>query len=758
MKSIQLTHSFIMYLMLIAMFACTGQKENIYKEKDAKIEDRVAGLLSRMTLEEKVSQMRMFHANLGIELSGERDLVLSEGVKQRLVHSIGGIKNPGEHLSPEDAAILNNQLQKYIIENNRLRIPAFFVTESYNGVDAEECTRFERPIALASSWNLDLVKKVYDVMGREARLRGLHLTHSPVADIARDPRFGRMSEGFGEDTHLTTEMIVSAVTGLQGEYKGLRRTHIGAVTKHFAAYAQVAGGRNFASVEISPRTLIDEIFPPFKAAVQRANSLGIMASHGDINGVASHANPWLLTEVLRNQWGFEGYTVSDANDIGRLHYFMKVAETPEDAVLMGLKAGMDVDLYADDAYALLPDMVKENPELERYIDKACGHVLRTRFILGLFDNPYMEPEEAKTKVRDAAAVDLAHQADLESIILLKNANQILPLPAGKKMKIALVGPLLGNETQKHFEEIAGEYCHFVSEKGFDLTDGQRAIPKLSPPEVMEQGIRDIESKTRSSDILVLFVGGDEYTAKESFFNGALGDRDHIGPVGLQDRLLLELKKTGKPVVVVLKHRRTLAINTIAEEADAVLDCWELSEFADRAVAKMIFGKAVPSGKLPVSVPRSIGQLPIHYSQKEINFKKGYLFVNSTPLYPFGFGLSFTKFNYSGLRLSDSTLSAGVSITASIDVNNEGDVAGQEVVQLYIKDVIGSVLRPGKELKGFEKISLEPGETKTVSFEILPEMLAFTGLKMKKVIEAGEYIVMIGGSSQAVSEIPFRYSD
>jgi len=749
---------YTLILISVLAYSCTSQNESIYKDMDAKIENRVADLLARMTLEEKVSQMRMFHANQGIELSEGGAPEISENVKQRLVHGIGGIKNPGEHLSPEDAAILNNQLQKYIIENNRLGIPAFFVTESYNGVDAQGCTRFERPIALASSWNLDLVKEVYDVMGREARLRGLHLTHSPVADIARDPRFGRMSEGFGEDTYLTTEMIVSAVTGLQGEYDGLKKTHIGAVTKHFAGYAQVAGGRNFASVEISPRTLIDEIFPPFKAAVQRGNSLGIMASHGDINGVASHANPWLLTEVLRNQWGFEGYTVSDANDIGRLHYFMKVAETPEEAVLMGLKAGMDVDLYADDAYALLPGLVSDNPELETYIDKACSHVLRTKFILGLFDNPYVEPEEAKSKVRDSAAVDLAHRADLESVILLKNENQILPLRAGHKMDIALVGPVLGEETQKHFEEIAGDNYRFVSEKGFDLSDGQRGIPELTPLEVMKEGIRDIVAKTRRSDLLVLFVGGDEFTAKESFFNGALGDRESIDPVGLQDRLLLELRKTGIPVVVVLKHRRTLSVNTIAKKADAILDCWELSEFSDRAVAKLIFGKAVPSGKLAVTVPRSIGQLPIHYSQKEINFKKGYLFANSTALYPFGFGLSFTEFNYSNPRLSDTTLAAAGSITANIDVKNVGDVAGKEVVQLYIKDVIGSVLRPDKELKGFEKISLEPGETKTVSFEILPEMLAFTGLEMKEVIESGEYHVLLGSSSRDVSEISFRYTD
>jgi beta-glucosidase len=729
-----------------------------YENSEASVEDRVDDLLARMTVEEKISQMRMFHRNQGIEFFEDGKMELSENVKQRLVNGIGGIKNPGEHLSPENAASLNNQLQDYVIENSRHGIPAFFVTESYSGVDAEGSTRFGRPISLASTWNTELVRNVYDTVGREARLRGLHLTHSPVADIARDPRFGRMSEGFGEDTHLTTEMIVSAVSGLQGKNDGLQSTHIGAVTKHFAGYAQVAGGRNFASVEISPRTLIDEIFPPFRAAVQRANSLGIMASHGDINGVASHANPWLLTEVLRDQWGFEGYTVSDANDIARLHSFMNVAETPEDAVVLGLKAGMDVDLYSDDGYALLPEMVKEEPDLETLIDRSTRRVLRTKFILGLFDDPYQDPDKAGRRTRDQAAIALAHKADLESIILLKNTNQTLPLAEGSHKTIALVGPLLGEETLSNFEMIGGDDFEFVTEKGFDLTDGDRAVPQLTSVEMMEEGIQTIVAKSKEVDVFVLFLGGDEFTSKEAFFGSALGDRDSIDPVGLQDELLIELKKTSNPVVVVLKHRRTLSVNAIDEHADAILDCWELSEFGDKAIAKMIFGLANPSGKLPVTVPRSIGQIPIHYSQKEINYKKGYLFAESTPLYPFGYGLSYTNFEYSNLRLSDNTLTTNGTITAQVKVENTGRMAGTEVVQLYTKDVIGSVLRPDKELKGFEKLSLKPGESKTVSFTIAPDMLTFTGLEMEEVIESGEFVAMVGGASNDLLKEKFRLSN
>lgn len=735
--------------------SCDSADELVYKNPEAQISDRVEDLLARMTLEEKVSQMRMFHAQLGIKLDKSNSLFLSDNVKQRLENGIGGIKNPGEHNTPEDAARLNNLLQKYIITNNRLGIPAFFVTESYNGVDAEGCTRFERPISLAASWNKALVNRVYDVMGREARLRGLHLTHSPVADIARDPRFGRMSEGFGEDTYLSTEMIVKAVTGIQGDFDGLKNTHIGAVTKHFAGYAQVAGGTNFAAIEISPRTLIDEILPPFKAAVQRANSLGIMASHGDLNGIASHANPWLLKEVLRDQWGFKGYTISDANDIGRLHYFMHVAETPEDAVRMALVAGMDVDLYADDAYALLPDMVRAEPELEVYVDSAVSHVLRTKFILGLFDNPYQNPEDARIHVRDENAVDLAHQADLESIILLKNENETLPIHSSGRKSLALVGPLLNDETVSAFKELAGDQYNIISEKGFKLTNEDNIIPELTSENEMLHGINKILNKTKYADIIIAFIGGDEYTSKEAFFNGALGDRETINPVGLQDKLLEELKQTGKPLIAVVKHRRTLSVNAATEHADAILDCWELSEFGDKAIAKTIFGHVNPSGKLPVTVPHSIGYLPYYYSQKEINYKKGYLFAENKPLFSFGFGLSYTTFDYSNLQVSDSVYSLNDSIMVSVDVKNIGTRAGKEVVQLYIKDLIGSVVRPDKELKGFYKIFLEPGEKKSVLFALPTSALTFTGIEMKPVIEEGDYHALVGGSSDQLSMAPFR---
>lgn len=719
------------------------------------IEAQVESLLSKMSLEEKAAQMRIVHANLGVSLDENGELVLSDHFKEQVKHGIAGIKNPGEHDSPQEAARINNLLQKYIVENSRHGIPGMFVTESYNGVDATGTTDFSRPINMAASWNPELVQRVWDKVGREARARGMHMCHSPEADLIRDPRFGRMSETFGEDTHLVSEMVVAAVKGVQGDYAGLSSTHIGAVTKHFAGYGQVEGGRNFASVQISERDLIDQILPPFKAAVQEAKTLGIMASHGDLNGVACHGNKQLLTHILRDQWGFNGYTVSDANDIGRLFYFMAVAEDEDGAALLGLEAGMNVDLYNEDCYIRLPKLAKKNPELIPLIDKAAGNVLRTKFILGLFSNPYADEAQAAQISRSTDSLELALESDLESLILLKNEANTLPLSPKNTQKVALVGPLLKANTLAQFQEITGDSITFTAETGFSLTNGDINYPDLLTPEQCAEGLEKAVQSAEDADAIILFVGGDEFTAKEAFFDFAIGDRASIDLLGSQIELFKRLKALGKPVVIALKHRRTLAINELASEADAILDAWDLGEQGDKALALTIFGHSVPSGKLPVTVPRTIGQIPFHYSQKKINFKKGYMFMENGPLYPFGFGLSYTTFEYSNLQLSKTEVPNGEPLEASITVTNTGDRTGQEVTQLYIQDPIGSVVRPIKELKAFQKIELTPGASQELRFQIDSEMLACTGADMVRKVENGDFVVQVGNSSEHFHEAGFR---
>ncbi len=749
----QMKYHILAYLSLITIGLSAQKNKMPYKDASLSIEERVEDLLPRMSLEEKVAQMRIFHANIGVKSDEKGKMELSDRVIEKLKLGIAGIKNPGEHISPLAAAKLNNELQKYIMESNRWGIPALFVTESYNGVDAAGCTKFGRPINSAATFNPELVNRIWDVVGREARLRGMHMCHSPEADLVRDPRFGRMSEAFGEDTYLTTQMVLNAIKGVQGDYGGLGNgTHIGAVAKHFAGYGQVLGGSNFAAIEISPRTLIDEIYPPFEAAVKEARTLGVMASHGDLNGIASHGNPELLTGVLRDQWGFDGYVVSDSNDIARLYYFMKVAESPEAAALMGLVAGIDIDLYAEDSYAYLPEMVKKDPSIEKMIDRSVRRVLRTKMILGLFDNPFIDVKKVEKEVRSASSLALAEEADLESIILLKNEENTLPL-AKTSQKIALLGPLLNDGTQKAFESVTGSQVTYVTDQGFELTDGNKGVPAVLPTD--EKALERLTNLAKDADVTILFLGGDEFTAKEAYFNNALGDRATIEPVGPQDELVKRIKALGKPVIIVLKHRRTLAINVMAEQADAILDAWDLSEMGDTAMARVVFGEVSPSGKLPVTVPRSIGQLPFHYSMKEINNKKGYLFLEDGPLYPFGFGLSYSPFSYEDISLSTTEITPSSEITVSVKVTNTGKMKAKEVVQLYIKDEIGSVTRPDKELKGFEKIMLNPKESKTVSFTITPKMLEFTGLTMEKILEAGDYTVMVGTSSKEGLTAQFR---
>ena len=719
------------------------------------IEQKIEAALAQMSLEEKAAQMRIVHANLGVSLDKDGQLVLSEAFKERVRHGIAGVKNPGEHDDPATAARVNNLLQRYIIENSRHGIPALFVTESYNGVDATGATYFSRPINQAATWNPELVRRLWDQTGREARARGMHMCHSPEADLARDPRFGRMSETFGEDTHLTTRMVAAAVKGVQGDYVGLSSTHIGAVTKHFAGYGQIAGGRNFASIQIAERDFIDQILPPFKAAVQESRTLGIMPSHGDLNGIASHGNRWLLREVLRDEWGFNGYTVSDSNDIARLFYFMGVAENEDEAALMGLQAGVNIDLYSEDCYIRLPRLAQEDPSIVPLIDDAVRNVLRVKFTLGLFDQPYADEAAASQISRSTEALELALESDLESIILLKNKPGVLPLARAKATSIALVGPLLKEDTLAHFQKVAGDGISFLAEKGFDLTDRDKNAPTLLTSEQCAAGLEKAVATAAQADLTVLFVGGDAFTAKEAFFNAGIGDRASLEPVGSQVELFRRIKALGKPVVIALKHRRTLAINEFAAEADAILDAWDLSELGDTALAMMLFGDAVPSGKLPVTVPRTIGQIPFHYSQKAIDFKKGYLFLEDGPLYPFGFGLSYSNFEFSDLQLSGETISPSDSIRASITLSNTGKFKAKEVAQLYIRDTHGSVIRPIKELKAFQKVELAPGESRRLDFEITPEMLACTGADMLRKVEPGTFLVQIGGSSQKVLEAAFK---
>lgn len=740
--------SLVLSLALLLMASCAKFNPEDYKNSALSNEERAENLLAQMSLDEKISQMRIFHSSNRIKLDAQGQLQLNEEAKDYIVNGIAGIKNAGVAYSPEQGAALCNQLQKYVIENNRFGIPALFIIECYNGVEARGNSHFCRPLTSAASFNTALVKQQWDALGREARVRGLHMCHSPEADLVRDPRFGRMTETFGEDPYLTSRMVVNAVLGVQGDNVGISRTHIGAVTKHFAGYAQVQGGKNFASMQISPRSFIDEILLPFEAAVKEGKTLGIMASHADVNGIASHANHELLTTILKEQWGFDGYVVSDATDIERLHHFMKVAETFEDAAEMALKAGMDIDLYGNDGYALLAKMVESKPALLPLIDAAAKRVLLTKFKLGLFDNPYVDEKLAAQQTRTQETLDLALEMDLESIILLKNEGDVLPLNPKDYKHIAVIGPNANKKNLKEISALLPQGTKLSYAKGCGISKPVR-LPTLYTLEEDMPYIKEAVALAKKSDIVLLFVGGDNKTAKEAYFvSDEMGDRADLDPVGQQNLLLSKLKATGKKVVIVLEHRRTLSMVEFAEKADAIIDCWDLSERGEEAMAKVLFGEVNPSGKLPVTMPQSVGQLPVYYYQKHINYKKGYLFAKNEPLYPFGFGLSYTDFTYSNLALSDTLAAIGETVSVSFDITNVGSRAGKEVCQLYLQDEYASVERPMRNLVGFEKVNLNPGETKTITLDITPAMMSFTGIDMQKTIEAGVFHVFVGGNSTA----------
>jgi beta-glucosidase len=628
-------------------------------------------------------------------------------------------------------------------------------------------TIFPVPLAMASSWNPDLVEKAFACAGREARARGAHEAHTPVLDLGRDPRWGRIEETFGEDTHLVTRMGLAAVKGLQGGPEGEPGTrHVIASPKHFAGYGQVAGGRNFAATPLDSRTLHDDVLPPFKAVVQEAHCLGMMASHCDVEGVPAHGNRWLLTQLLREQWGFQGYVVSDYNDVPRLQFFQRVAETVEDACDMALSAGMDVDLPVSQAYQYLEVVIRERPDLERHLDESVRRVLRLKFKLGLFENPFVDETEAGRVVGCQAHRDLAEEMAIESIVLLKNENRILPLRTEAISSIAVLGPnadsrQVGNYTVsgsgivsilEGIRIAAGDEVDVTYAAGCAIAevgwDGRQSILTQSAMAHEEASISQAVAMAERSDVAVVCIGGTTETCREAFFvDGIKGDRATLGLLGNQLELVRRVVQTGTPTVVVLQGGRPFSIPEIDGMPVALLNTFYLGQAGGTALSKILFGMANPSGRLPVTVPRSVGQLPVYYSQKAISFYKDYLDETPGPLYPFGYGLSYTEFEYMELRLEKTAKSLDEDVEFTVRIRNQGPMDGAEVVQVYLRDRVASVVRPDKLLVAFRKVVRKAGEEQCLRFILNPGRdMSFTGSDGKRGPEAGTFDLEVGRSS------------
>jgi beta-glucosidase-like glycosyl hydrolase len=763
---------FLMAAAVMTLLAAPAQAAETYRDLSASIDARVEDLLGRMTLDEKVAQLRTIwdEKTKLFDAAGKFD---PPKAKQVFPDGFGGFTRPTDWAGSatpadrragrpvRDIVALVNAIQHWAIEDTRLGIPVLFHEEALHGYMSRDATSFPQPIAQASTWDPELVERIDAVVGREVRARGVLQVLSPVVDIVRDPRWGRTEETFGEDPYLVSRMSVAAVRGYQGTALPLAKDRVFATLKHMTGHGWPENGINVGPANIGERTLRTEFFPPFLAAIRQANAQLVMASYNEIDGVPSHANKWLLTDILRGEWGFKGAVVSDYYGIEQLQSLHHVEPDLADAAIRALDSGVTMDLPDGEAFTTVPRSIADRRLTMDVIDRDVREVLRVKFLAGLFEDPYADPDAAVAVSNMPDAQALATEAARKAVILLKN-DGTLPLNKNRIKTLAVIGPnanvaLLGgySGTPKRTVNILqgikaklGSPVNVVYSEGVRITEsinGHQNEVDLADPQENAKRITEAVKVAREADEIVLVLGGNPQTSREGYATNHLGDRADIGLVGQQNDLFEAMKTLGKPVVVVLLNGRPLATPRIAEEANALIEGWYLGENGGTAMADILFGDANPGGKLPITVPRSADQLPQFYDVKP-SARRGYLFSSVEPLFPFGFGLSYTSFEVGAPRLSSATIELGGSVTVEVDLKNTGGREGDEVVQLYVHDLVSSVTTRIKRLAGFERVTLKPGETKTVRFRLAPDSLALWNADMKYVVEPGQFEIMAGDSS------------
>jgi beta-glucosidase len=749
------------FLLLFFATACVKSNQGSLSTIDA----RVDSVLSLMTLEEKIGQLNLPSA--GAFVTGEAES--SDVAKKIEEGKVGGLFN-----IKGVAAI--QEMQKIAVEKSRLKIPLLFGMDVIHGYESV----FPIPLGLSCSFDLDLIEHTARIAATEASADGINWTFSPMVDLSRDPRWGRISEGSGEDTYLGSEIAKAMVRGYQGKDLAANNTIMSCV-KHYALYGASEAGRDYNTVDMSRHRMYNEYLPPYKAAVY-AGAGSIMASFNEIDGIPATANKWLLTDVLRTEWGFDGFVVSDYTGISEMinHGIGDLQTVSAKA----LTAGLDMDMVSEGLLNTLSQSVKDGKVTEQQIEAACRRILKAKFILGLFDDPYRycNVDRSKAEVYTDANRAEARKAATQSFVLLKNDGNILPIK--KSASIALVGPLAdAKENMTGTWSVAARFSESISlreglqkalgantkilyAKGSNLDEDSTLEAnstlfgkslhrdKRSAAAIREEAVRI----ARSADVIVAAVG------EAAEMSGEAASRTNIDIPETQRELLKALLKTGKPVVVVLFTGRPLTLTWEQKNIPAILNVWFGGSEAGDAIADVLFGDVNPSGKLSATFPQNVGQVPLYYAHKNTGrplrgpwfqkFQSNYLDVPNEPLYPFGFGLSYTTFEYGDLKLDKNEMTASDSITASIDVTNTGTRAGAEVVQLYIRDVVGSVTRPVKELKDFKKVFFNAGEKKTVTFSITTEDLSFYNSDLKWGAEPGEFAVFVGGNSRDVKEAGF----
>jgi len=754
---------------LLASTAIPAQDAALdYKNPRLPNEHRVADLLSRMTLEEKCAELYP---------SLNRQIIDSTGqfTNETAARTFRQLFDVNSKLTTHDGAVLRNAAQRYLVEKTRLGIPAIFEGEALHGFMSNGATSFPQALALASTWDPVLVHDVFTAVADEMASAGVEQAFSPVLDLARDPRWGRTEETYGEDPYLGAHIGVAAIEGMQGPNYLIDRHHVSATAKHFAAHGEPEGGTNTAPANYSERVLRESFFVAFRAAIEEAHAGSVMASYNEIDGIPSHVNTWLLQNVLRREWGFKGYVTSDGHGLQMLVETHHIAANFADAARQALEAGIDYDLSDGAVYRTLLDQVKAGIVPESQIDRAVSDILYTKFRLGLFENPYVDPEYARQITNSPEHRALAEKTAEKAIVLLKNENNLLPLDLTRLETIAVIGP---NAADVHLGGYSREPAHGVSildgirdrvgasakvvyAEGTRITEGKQGWSAwyensaVLPDEKSQlQRIKEAVEVAKSADVAIVVVGENEHTNREAWSEQHLGDRDSLDLIGYQDQLIKAVVETGKPTIVFLINGRPLSINYAVEHVPAILEGWYLGQEGGTAAARVLFGDVNPGGKLPISFPRNVGELPDYYNHKP-SLNRSYLFNGRKVLFPFGWGLSYTTFKFDNLRAAPSEIAPAGETTVSVDVTNTGSRAGDEVAQLYIHQKVASVTQPVMALRGFQRVSLQPGEKTTVQFKLTPKELRILNRDMHWVVEPGAFDIMVGPSSSQTTAIPLQ---
>jgi beta-glucosidase len=750
-----------------------------YKDPKLPLNVRVEDLISRMSLDEKIAQTQCYWSQK-TKLYENGDFSYAKA-KTVLPHGLGQIARPNEgnksfsttgtSFKAKETAEWTNKIQKYFVEQTRLGIPVLFHEESLHGNQATDATSFPTPLALSSSWNEDLMTEVYSNIAQEVRYRGGHEVLAPVLDITQDPRWGRSEETLGEDPYLIGRLGVKIVNAYQGNPNKIDQEHVAATLKHFGVHGQPEGGSNIGPVFADERTLRTVFFKPFETVIKEAMPLCLMPCYSEIRSEPVHGSKWLLRDLLRKDWGFNGVIVSDYEAVKHLKELHYVEPDAINAAARAFNAGVDIETPDPYGFTELKAAIEQGKVSIATLNESVRRILTLKFKLGLFENPYSDPEKADAKVGNAQMRALALKAARQSITLLKNEGNILPLDRKKVKTVAVIGPnadkcVLGGYADEPKQRVTplqalkekyGSDVNFLYAEGTRLTDAGdwfSVSSKLSSEKDNLPRIAEAVEIAKKADVVLLMLGGNEAIYREAWAFDHLGDVTNLELMGTQNQLVNEISALGKPTAAFVFSGPPLSIVNLSQKVTAIAYGFYLGQETGYAVAETVFGDNVPSGKLSISFPRSAAHIPAYYYHKP-SARRGYHFDDISPLYSFGYGLSYTTFQYSDLKIDKSSMTSQSTATVSINVKNTGNFDAYETVQLYVRDKVSKLTRPVKELKDFKKIFLKKGETQSLTFKIDRSKLEYYDFNMKLIVEPGDFEIMLGPSSTKTESVNLK---